>query len=902
MNKSAIQKYAIWARNELIDKVTLKAFEYGVSKDEIIDANADSVNGKILTSKEKSQRQQLISKVNELGFDETIEEVAYTWFNRFIALRFMEVNNYLPTRIRVFTNENNEYKPEILKEALNLEFYGLDKQYIFSCIQENKDDELYKYLLIIQCNDMGKYLPGMFTKISDYKVLLFPDNLLREDSVLGRLISDIDEDSWLDQVQIIGWLYQFYNTELKDKVFLNLKKNIKISKDNISAATQLFTPDWIVHYMVENSLGRFFINKRQNEGVFADGCGEDEMSFDEMEEKRISNEKCIADSMGWKYFLPELKQTEEVRQQLNEINKQFASKEIQDIKVIDPCMGSGHILVYVFDVLMQIYEASGWTQRDAAISILENNIYGLDIDRRAYQLAYFSIMMKARSYNRRILTLGLKPNVYEIVESSNEYKTYFDGSEISKETQDEVLSILIEMHDAKEYGSLITTGNHPYDDIINELKNTDFSLFNEPVSSNVIPLIECAKVLSMKFDVTVTNPPYASAKGLNPTIKKFIAKEYSEGKYDLFGSFFIRCINFTNNNWYTSLITPVSLLYNPSFQGLRSKFVNQNEIESLIELGSDAFEVGFGTVTFSLRRLKVQDYFGKYYDATEITDKSDFVSTQVYKTSTDFFLEFDGIKIMYKLNDNYRSILKKSKPLSTFGDARIGMQTNDNNRFMRIWHEIEYNKFCPDHIKGADFYNYKWFPIVKGGGYRKWYGNIESVVNWQYNGLEIRDLNKNAAGGRIVAEEFYFCEGLTWTHTAYTQPFSMRYMPEGTMINVEGPAVFSLGELQKYVLACLNSVVAKDIFDKVVSSIHFSASELGKFPIIQSKDHRIDELVTYNIHASQNEWDSFETSWDFTVHPLVKNNVGTVSEAYSLCEYPSGGLSSFKSPLGRIII
>lgn len=380
MNKSAIQKYAIWARNELIDKVTLKAFEYGVSKDEIIDANADSVNGKILTSKEKSQRQQLISKVNELGFDETIEEVAYTWFNRFIALRFMEVNNYLPTRIRVFTNENNEYKPEILKEALNLEFDDLDKQYIFNCIQENKDDELYKYLLIAQCNDMGQYLPGMFTKISDYKVLLFPDNLLREDSVLGRLISDIDEDSWLDQVQSIGWLYQYYISERHNQVINILKGTV--SKRDIPAATQLWTTDWVVRYMVDNSLGRYWIERNPSSPL------KDKLQY-------LATAKDGSLPIVDEKVVP------------------------TEIKFFDPCMGSGHILVYAFDVLMEIYRECGYSDRDAAANILQYNLYGLDIDDRAYQLAYFAVMMKARSYNRRILTQGVWNNLSSIDETND---------------------------------------------------------------------------------------------------------------------------------------------------------------------------------------------------------------------------------------------------------------------------------------------------------------------------------------------------------------------------------------------------------------------------------------------------------------------------------------------------
>lgn len=754
MNKSAIQKYAIWARNELIDKVTLKAFEYGVSKDEIIDANADSVNGRLLTSKEKSQRQQLISKVNELGFDETFEEVAYTWFNRFIALRFMEVNNYLPTRIRVFTNENNEYKPEILKEALNLEFDDLDKQYIFNCIQENKDDELYKYLLIAQCNDMGQYLPGMFTKISDYKVLLFPDNLLREDSVIGRLISDIDENSWLDQVQIIGWLYQFYNTEPKDKVYAR-KKGTKLSKEDIPAVTQLFTPDWIVHYMVENSLGRIFINKRQNEGVFADGRGEDEMSFDEIEEKRISNEKYIADSMGWKYFLPEAKQEKEVRQQLNEINKQIASKDIQDIKIIDPCMGSGHILIYVFDVLMQIYEANGWPQRDAAVSILENNIYGLDIDKRAYQLAYFSIMMKAKSYNRRILTLGLKPNVYEIVESSNEYKTYFDGNDLSKETQDEVLSILNEMHDAKEYGSLITTGNHPYDDIINELKNTDFSLFNDLVTENVLPLIECAKVLSMKFDVTVTNPPYTPLSGCSAKLNDFVKRNYQDSKTDFCSVFMERCHEMTEKTGYQAMITMHSWMFLSSFEKLRKKILINNTIINMAHLGARAFEEIGGevvqTTSFIFNNSYIKEYTSSFkrlvdFKSQDSKEEAYLEDSNLYQTKATNISKIPGSPIAYWASSKLLDVFSSNKTLYEFSVSPSQNVTGNNDLYLRKFWEID-NRF----VAKKD----KWIFYAKGGGYRKWWGNLTEVVNWTQAARKIYQYGDGKHASQIINKEFW---------------------------------------------------------------------------------------------------------------------------------------------------
>ena len=418
MNKNAIKSFAVWARTELMKQVSQKAYEYGVTENSLPELNTDTINDRLLSTDEKSQLNELVCEVRKNGFEHVIEEVAYTWFNRFIALRYMEVNNYLhrDLRVRVFTNENNEFKPEILSEALHLEMNGLDTQRVFDYIEQNKQEELYKYLLLTLCNEMNEYLPYMFTSINDYKTLLFPDNLLKDDSVLARLINDIDEDSWLDQVQIIGWLYQYYNSELKDIVMK--KKNY--TKDDIPAATQLFTPDWIVRYMVENSLGRLYINKKKHDGIFADGREPSEMTLDEINDKRISNEKYISNEMGWKYYLPEAKQDTEVLKELEKIELEHSKLQLEDIKLIDPCMGSGHILVYAFDVLMDIYRDAGYSDRDASKSILENNLYGLEIDERAYHLAYFALMMKARQYNRRILSKDTKINLVEIVESSVE--------------------------------------------------------------------------------------------------------------------------------------------------------------------------------------------------------------------------------------------------------------------------------------------------------------------------------------------------------------------------------------------------------------------------------------------------------------------------------------------------
>lgn len=426
MDKNAIKKYAVWAREELIERVSQKVDQYEISAD--ADPNADSAHGVLLTPSEKKQRVSLITRVKDKGMDQVIEEVAYTWFNRFAALRFMEVNNYLPSRVRVFTDEEGAFKPEILTEAIHLELKGLDMEKVYALKEANDDEALFKYLIIAQCNALSSVLPGMFQKIADYTELLFPDNLLREGSVVEQMVTQISEDNWKDQVQIIGWLYQYYNTEPKDKVFADLKKNKKITKDKIPAATQLFTPDWIVRYMVENSLGRLWIEGHPNDDLKA----------------------------NWKYYLGEAKQEPKVQKQLDEIHREYSALMPEDILCVDPCMGSGHIICYLFDVLMQIYEAYGYTTRDAVSSIVRNNLYGLDIDDRASQLAYFSVMMKACQYDHRFLSRGIQPHVYAIMESnhfdSNMVDFFTDGR---KEMKAAINSLVSDLHDAKEYGSIL---------------------------------------------------------------------------------------------------------------------------------------------------------------------------------------------------------------------------------------------------------------------------------------------------------------------------------------------------------------------------------------------------------------------------------------------------------------
>lgn len=626
MNKNAIKSYAVWARTELMKQVSQKAYEYGVTENSLPELNTDTINDRLLSSGEKSQLNELVREVRKNGFEHVIEEVAYTWFNRFIALRYMEVNNYLPRdlRVRVFTNENNEFKPEILSEALHLEMNGLDTQKVFDYIEKNKQEELYKYLLLTLCNEMNEYLPNMFTSINDYKTLLFPDNLLKDDSVLVRLISDIDEDSWLDQVQIIGWLYQYYNSELKDIVMK--KKNY--TKDDIPAATQLFTPDWIVRYMVENSLGRLYINKKKHQGIFEDGRDPSEMTIDEINDKRIANEKYISNEMGWKYYLPEAKQDAEVLKELEKIELEHSKLQPEDIKLIDPCMGSGHILVYAFDVLMDIYRDAGYSDRDASKSILENNLYGLEIDERAYHLAYFALMMKARQYNRRILSKDTKINLVEIVESS----TKLNEDLLSRLGEYKELGqyLVDTFKEAKEFGSILNL-----DCTLEQLQKLENNLFEiennakfgsmlEQIESQQLidlidPLLKQAKLLVQKYDVVVTNPPYMAP---DPKQKPYIQKNYPDSKSDLFAAFIEKGLDLTKVNGYSCLVTMQSWMFLSSYEKLRIKLINKNTLTNLMHMENMVMHIAFGTCVSCFKKFKINNFNGTY-NHVKLSDLND---------------------------------------------------------------------------------------------------------------------------------------------------------------------------------------------------------------------------------------------------------------------------------------
>lgn len=826
MNKSAIKKFAVWARRELISRVSQKASFYDIGENSSEDLAADSVRGKVLTVSEKRQRRALIEQIRQKGYQEVMEEVAYTWFNRFSALRFMEVNGYLPTHVRVFTDEGNAFKPQILTEAIHMEFDGLDMERVYELKNGNQDEELFKYLIIAQCNALNGILPGMFQRIEDYTELLFPDNLLREGSVIEQMISLIPEEDWKDQVQVIGWLYQYYNSEKKDEVFAALKKNVKITKENIPAATQLFTPDWIVRYMVENSLGRLWVEGHPN---------------DELKAK-------------WKYYLEEAEQEPEVQRQLEEIRKEYAGLNPEDIRCIDPCMGSGHILCYMFDVLVQIYEAHGVQTRDAVRSIVENNLYGLDIDDRAAQLAYFSVMMTGRKYDSRFFKRGVQPNVYSP-------KGYEEG---------------------KEFGALLTVDE--LEDMPQEPE--EYTLFDENFEEKMNRW-QFRKVLAQKYDVVCTNPPYMAVSNASDKVQKYVKKNYPDSKSDLFACFIERCGAFVEKNGFQAMITQHAWMFLSSYEKLRAK-LQVVDIINMAHLGARAFEEIGGevvqTTSFVMRKSHIKGYRGSYCRLVEPTTQQEkeemfLAKKNTYTAQQDNFLKIPGLPVAYWISEKYLKIFSERK-MSDFGTSCIGMRTGDNERFLRYWYEIDYIKFGTNYSNAneARSSKKKWFPYCKGGSFRKWYGNNEYVVNWENDGLEIKENTKKIypqlgdnLGWKISNEQFYFRSGLTWSGVG-AHIFGVRSYPAG-MIFDSGANSYLVNDQNDYFYfaGLLNCNIINNIINVINPTINTGCGVVAQLPAKMEVGMKI-EIEKYAINCvdiSCFDWDSFEISWGFKKSPLV---------------------------------
>ena len=859
MNKGAIQKFAIWARNELIAQVSQRAYQYGIDESGFGDASADTLNGRLLTAEEKSQRQELIKQIKEKGYQQVMEEVAYTWFNRFIALRFMEVNNYLPSHIRVFSDASGAFKPEILNDVLHLDLPGLNSGKVAEYIESNDTEALYRYLLLTQCNALNSALPVMFERMGGYTEMLLPNNILRQDSVLGHMVSDIPEEDWQDAVQIIGWLYQYYNTELKDDTFAQLKKNVKITKERIPAATQLFTPDWIVRYMVENSLGRLWLEGHPNAELRG----------------------------GWKYYLDEADQEPEVEAQLAKLREEYKTIKPEEIKVIDPCMGSGHILVYAFDVLMQIYTAAGWDQREAAQSILKNNLFGLDIDDRAAQLAYFAVMMKARQYDRRLLTRGIQPNIHSIIESNalgGAYKLAMGDFLLSKEHQETLNYLLDAFIDAKEYGSILCLEKRDYVGLLRAwnltasqtTENLNLTLWFAAVEHEIPKLIEQAIILTQGYDVVVTNPPYMAVSNAGAKVNDYVKKNFPDSKADLFAVFIERCGQMAKKNGYQAMITQHAWMFLSSFEKLRTKLLAV-DIVNMAHLGARAFEEIGGevvqTTSFVIRKSHIADYKGEYCRLIEPTSqqgKEDMflAGENRYFTAQDRFFHIPKKRLGYWISEKLLAQFNQ-EPLSYYADTRRGLQTGDSQRFIRKWFEVSVVKEALQLGKATKSIPAKWFLFNSGGTFRRWYGNIVDVVDWENKGQEIK-----ATGKAIIpSENRYFDELISWNKISSGQ-MSVRYQPQGIIPGDASPFLHSTSQdhnIILYAMAMLNSKIAAAIVEVLSPTLNFEVGNIAEIPVAvdASAQARVITTVDSCVQITRNEWDSYETSWDFKRHPLV---------------------------------
>ena len=893
MDKPAIKKFAVWARNKLIADTKYRAGLVGVTETTVAEPLPQSnesvqffdvglpqpyrIEGDAVT-----QRQRFVAELNKetakqgsytAAYQTVVDKVAYTWFNRLIAVRYMEVNDLLPSRTRVLSSADGRAEPQIVTSPFDavLDYTPAEQQQIVTLKNDNKLDEAFRLLFLKQCAALGDCLPRPFEQVDDYMPLLLALSFTDKDGVVCHLVNDIPESDWQDAVQIVGWLYQYYNTEPKEQVFANLKKNIKISAENIPAATQLFTPDWIVRYMVENSLGRLW--------------SEGHPDFDKSE---------------WKYYLDEAPQEPQVAQQLAELRKGYAALTPEDIKCIDPCMGSGHILAYLFDVLMQIYRSAGYTDRDAAASIVEHNLYGLDIDDRAAQMAYFVVMMKGCHYDSRFLRRHLNPHVYAIQESG-ELTTDALGRLGKQEST--ARALLDGFKNAKEYGSILQpkVTLAELDALQEQLREVDGasdmgSLTDQLVAGQIVnvlyPLIEQARMLVQKYDVVVTNPPYMGASNMNPRLNDFIKNHYPDYKSDFFSAFIVRGSEMTKPEGYCGYFTPYVWMFIQSYEKLREYLYTNATIETLIQFEYSAFEEATVPVcTFAFKNshvskkgcyLRLVDFRGGMEVQRQKTLEAiaNHNCGFYYEQNTDNFSKIPGSPVAYWVSNEMLRSFADFAPLGDNYPICIGMRTGDDERFLRAWYEVPFTKIGIGYKSASEFteQHRKWVPYNKGGEYRKWYGNNILVVNWENNGLEIKDNTRRKypqlgdnLNWKITNEKHYFKEGITWG-TISSGAASFRAYGCGFIFSTKGSAIIVAGRQRQHLLCFLNSKIAYSMLKVLSPTVGFDVGYIGSIPYRTPKENSAEIVENYykkNVDFAKKDWDSFETSWDFKRHPLV---------------------------------
>lgn len=893
MDKNKIKSYAVWARRAMIEAVKDRAFKVGIEENKIHDIERLQGGFKVVGREEifnipSTHRDTLVKLINEKGYEQVIEEVAYTWFNRFMGLRFMEVNEYLPTGVRILSSEDEgKIEPDVLTNINDIEDeLDLNLDYVYELQDrgtEQAKEELYKYILIKQCNELGNIIPQMFEKIQDYTELLLPDNLLQEGSVIRKMVTDIDEEDWKEEVEIIGWMYQYYISEKKDEVFAALKKNVKITKENIPAATQLFTPKWIVKYMVENSLGRLWLEGYPNEEL----------------------------QKEWKYYLEEADQEPEVEEELKKIREEHSHLTPEDIKVLDPCMGSGHILVYAFDVLYQIYKEAGYGEREIPRKILQNNIYGLDIDDRAAQLASFALIMKARAHNRRLFREiereDIELNLCSIQESngiSNEAIDYFCSLETgldNEELRSDLEYLVNVFTDAKEYGSILEVEKVKFEALKQRLKeieddnNLMFGDYIKILLEKVPMLVKQAEIMSRMYEVCITNPPYMGRKGMESKLKRHVEKVFVDSKSDLFSVFIDKYTRKGIIKYYSAFITMQSWMFLSSYKAMRYKLLTNNNINSMLQIGYNSFP-GMNSqiahaATFIIYNENIKNYNGVYFNLNNESITADkekvfinkLIKKDFYTRRQSDYLEIPGQNIAYWISENMKNVFELASPLGQLAEPKQGMATADNNRFLRVWFEVNKEKigFKYKNSLLAKESNQKWFPYNKGGDFRKWYGNNEFVVNWEKDGYEIKAFKASV----IRNEGYYFNKGITWSLIS-TSNFAARLSPGGFLFDVGGSTVFPEEKLLNYILALMNSKVTYEILKMIAPTINFQVGDIREIPIILPANNEdfenISNIAKENVNISKEEWDSFEISWDFKNNPLNSKSRSSLKEIYLL--------------------
>lgn len=874
MDKPAIKKFAIWARNKLIADTKYRAGLVGVTETAVAEPLPQSnesvqffdvglpqpyrIEGDAVT-----QRQRFVAELNKetakqgsytAAYQTVVDKVAYTWFNRLIAVRYMEVNDLLPSRTRVLSSADGRAEPQIVTSPFDavLDYSPAEQQQIVNLKNNNKLDEAFRLLFLKQCAALGDCLPRLFEQVDDYMPLLLALSFTDKDGVVCHLVNDIPESDWQDAVQIVGWLYQYYNTEPKEQVFANLKKNIKISKENIPAATQLFTPDWIVRYMVENSLGRLW--------------SEGHPDFDKSE---------------WKYYLDEAPQEPQVAQQLAELRKGYAALTPEDIKCIDPCMGSGHILAYLFDVLMQIYRSAGYGDRDAAASIVEHNLYGLDIDDRAAQMAYFVVMMKGCHYDSRFLRRHLNPHVYAIQESRELPQTAFGYCGPEEPT---ARTLWDTFKNAKEYGSILQpkVTLKELDKLEARLQEADSmagygSLGVQGLTYQLLdvmyPLIDQARMLVQKYDVVVTNPPYMGSGGMSGMLLDYLKNEYFDVKADLFSACIKKMLKLARCNGFVSYIAPQSWMFLSTQNGLRKDLLQCTTLVNLLDLGTGVFDSGFGTAAVVFSKCNLRNMRAVCIDLTNTVDKCEFVHSNAsrYNCESSTFLMLPGNIFSYSCTPKYSYWFQK-KCVGDYAVLDCGIKTGNNNTFVRLWYEVSIQATANKdvNLESLKSDKYKWYKYSQGGGFHRWYGAIENVVNIGNDAADIKRL-VNKSTYRLRDKEKYFLSGMVWPMVG-TNNFSCRYLPQDVLPDIASNVVYCKKEYQWDLLAYMNSKVFNQFIMMINPTVNYPIDSVASVPFSKGCINNIVEIknrAQENVKISKTDWDAFETSWDFKRHPLV---------------------------------